>query len=334
MTRRRGFTLVELLVVIAIIGMLLALLLPAINAARESGRRITCANNLHQIGLALIAYEESKHYFPCPALVETIVDDPGTYNTWAEASSLEAGAGQRGWSWMLEILPFMEYDGLYQQWDYRKSVLGNIDIAQTDIKGFYCPSRRSGLLPGDTNIMLTQKMTGGGTDYGGCVGRMNGWKNDTTNHHQFETLVPPASAQPSQPPQLLAGIFSRCNIGTQVSEITDGTAHTIMTGEMQRLQETPTDPSPGDMTSYDGWALGGCATLFGTSTDMGHSNPGGMNNQFFEGAGSQHPSGANFGMADGSVLFFNQDIDSTTNMSPYPLLGSMADGQPASPPDQ
>jgi hypothetical protein len=90
--------------------------------------------------------------------------------------------------WMLEILPFMEYNDLYKQWDYRKSVIGNGQIILTDIKGFYCPTRRAGLRAGDTNFMLDTKMTGGGNDYGGCVGRMNGWKNDLANHHQFETL--------------------------------------------------------------------------------------------------------------------------------------------------
>jgi prepilin-type processing-associated H-X9-DG protein len=106
-----------------------------------------------------------------------------------------------------------------------------------------------------------------------------------------------------------------------------------MIGEMQRCQPAATDTS-GDSFSYDGWALGGCATLFTLSTDPGHSNPGGMNNQFFESPGSQHSQGANFGMGDGSVLFFSQDIDSQSagNNSLFCLLGSMADGQQATVP--
>ena len=323
--------------VIAIIGILIGLLLPAINAARESGRRASCTNNLKQIGLALLNHESSKGCFPAPAVVQAIVDLPGTYNTWAEATSLAAGKNQHGQSWMLEILPFLEYEYLYNQWDRRKSVLGNIKVAETDIKGFYCPSRRAGLRPGDAALMLNPNMTAGGNDYGGCVGRMNGWKNDPTApgpaaHHYFETLFMPAPSQPQTPTEPLAGIFSRCNVGTRMCEIIDGASHTIMIGELQRLTETPADPEFGCQTSCDGWAWGGVATLFGTSTDPGHYNPGGMNSingyAMFECAGSQHPGGANFGMGDGAVLFLAETIDSLSagNASLFPLLGSMADG--------
>src|SRR5208283_3087550 len=140
--RRRGFTLIELLVVIAIIGMLVGLLLPAINSAREAGRRTQCLNNLKQIGLAILCYVDSRGAFPAPAIVQTIVDDPGTFDTWAEASSGALGANKHGQSWMLEILPFMEYNDLHDQWKIREAVCGgaNLKIAQTDIKEFYCPT--------------------------------------------------------------------------------------------------------------------------------------------------------------------------------------------------
>ncbi len=345
MTRRRAFTLVELLVVIAIIGVLIGLLLPAINAAREAGRRTACQNNLKQIGLAILGYVGARGAFPAPAVVQTVVDDPGTYDTWAEASSGALGTNEQGQSWMLEILPFMEYDYLYKQWTNREAVCGgvNIRIAQTDIKEFYCPTRRSQLRPGDSAFMLDNgNMKGGGTDYGGCVGRMNGWHNESTNHHQFETLIypydvghqPATNEQPSPAAQVMTGIFSRCNVLTTPQVITDGASHTIMIGELQRLQATPAQlamctangSDPGCVVNYDGWALGGCATLFTCSTDPGHSNPGGINNQFFESPGSDHPQGCNLGMADGSVHFFNEIIDCGDNYAVFPLLGSMSDG--------
>ena len=155
MTRRPGFTLVELLVVIAIIGILIGLLLPAINAAREAGRRASCQNNMKQIGLAILTHVSTLEHFPTPAVVQTIVDDPGTYDTFLEASSGKVGAvpPEHGQSWMLEILPYMEYNDLYNQWRNNEAVCGgvNIKIADTDIKEFYCPTRRSHLRPATTS---------------------------------------------------------------------------------------------------------------------------------------------------------------------------------------
>ena len=314
MLRGSGFTLVELLVVIAIIGILIGLLLPAIQSAREAGRRTQCQNNLKQIGLAILCHVSARGVFPAAAIVQTVVTDPGTYDTWTEASSGALGANKHGQSWMLEILPFMEYSDLYNQWKLAEAVCGgaNIKIAQTDIREFYCPTRRSHLRPGDSKFMLENgNMKGGGTDYGGCVGRMNGWHNETSNHHQFESLIypydighqPATNEQPSPVAQVMTGIFSRCNTLTTPQEITDGASHTIMIGELQRLQATPTQlamctangSDPGCVVNYDGWALGGCATLFTCSTDPGHSNPGGINNQFFESPGSDHAGGLQLG---------------------------------------
>src|SRR5271157_3920795 len=92
---RRGFTLVELLVVIAIIGILIGLLLPAINAAREAGRRASCLNKVRQIGLAFANYASTfNNKFP------------GSAQTWGSGASMKIG----GYSFLVKLLSFMEYD--------------------------------------------------------------------------------------------------------------------------------------------------------------------------------------------------------------------------------
>src|SRR5262245_12388994 len=124
--RRTGFTLIELLVVIAIISTLIGLLLPAVQKAREAAARISCANNLKQIGLAMHNYEGTFQKLPPSRLAEG-------YATW-----------------MVMILPFIEQDNLYYQWNLWASYYQQKDVARTTpVKLFFCPSRRSaGSAPG------------------------------------------------------------------------------------------------------------------------------------------------------------------------------------------
>ena len=109
-TPRRAFTLVELLVVITIIGILIALLLPAVQAAREAARRLQCTNNLKQMGLALHNYHLTNSSFPQAS---------------SQYSGVKQGGGCCGWSWSALILPFLEQDNLYQQIDFD---WGEIDL--------------------------------------------------------------------------------------------------------------------------------------------------------------------------------------------------------------
>ncbi len=125
---RRAFTLVELLVVIAIIGILIALLLPAINAAREAGRRTQCINNLHQLGLAVLSYENDKKYFPCGCRGDYVDND-------------------ENWGWGALILPYTEYSSLYKQLDVDGRNLmavfaapGATVMLQTKLPVFRCPT--------------------------------------------------------------------------------------------------------------------------------------------------------------------------------------------------
>jgi prepilin-type N-terminal cleavage/methylation domain-containing protein len=125
----RGFTLVELLVVIAIIGILIALLLPAIQAARESARRLQCSNNLKQIGQACLSHVDSFKYFP----------SGGWGWRWAGDADRGYGAGQPG-GWLYSILPFMELKQLH---DLNKNgnAAGGKLMAETPLDIYRCPTR-------------------------------------------------------------------------------------------------------------------------------------------------------------------------------------------------
>lgn len=121
-----GFTLVELLVVIAIIGVLVALLLPAIQAARDAARRAQCSNNLKQIGLAVLNYESAKKKFPAGRRVKT-----------------DASQDLPSWStWSIDILPYMEETGVYSLWNPKYTLEDpvNMEIKQRRVEAYICPS--------------------------------------------------------------------------------------------------------------------------------------------------------------------------------------------------
>jgi len=117
---RTGFTLIELLVVIAIISVLIGLLLPAVQRVREAANRISCANNLKQIGLAMHNYHSVHETLP-----------PNR-------------AAEHGGTWCVHLLPDMEQDNLYRQWDMQKSYSDQTELARrTPVKSYFCPSRRT-----------------------------------------------------------------------------------------------------------------------------------------------------------------------------------------------
>jgi len=132
-SRRSGFTLIELLVVIAIIGVLISLLLPAVQKVREAANRTQCLNNMKQMGLALHNYHDTYKRFP-PALDSSLLPyRPAPYSGWTPY-----------WSWMAYIMPFIEQDNLYNQWNLNGTYYQQNNIARmTNVKGYFCPSRRA-----------------------------------------------------------------------------------------------------------------------------------------------------------------------------------------------
>ena len=153
---RRGFTLVELLVVIAIIGTLVALLLPAVQAARESSRRAKCSNNLKQMGIAIHLFADVHKTLPSSRL------------------------GPQHATWFVQILPQIEQTALYSQWNIANSYYLQPPAARTThVKGFSCPTRRPASLSTDfeissTGIPDTEQYPGILGDYAGNGGQFAG----------------------------------------------------------------------------------------------------------------------------------------------------------------
>jgi prepilin-type N-terminal cleavage/methylation domain-containing protein len=303
-THQRGFTLIELLVVIAIIAILVALLLPAVQQAREAARRAQCKNNLKQLALALHNYEETHTTFPAGVITidptATVVIYSlgfgfGASDSWIEAQS---GSGGHGTSWMLQILPYVELNTLYEQWDFELSPSGNRVVGETNVPFFYCPSRRSGA---QSDARMFQGWIRGGTDYGGCLGACNGFHDCGT--HEFWRV-----ATGNRPEAPCKGIF-RVNSATRIRDVTDGLTNTIMIGELDRL-----DISPGNF-SQDGWAIGGSPTIFSTCSNACR----GPNSNFYEEPASEHVGGIHVGLADGSIRFIADTIDKKL----FAALGSM-----------
>jgi prepilin-type N-terminal cleavage/methylation domain-containing protein len=211
---RQGFTLVELLVVMAIIGILVGLLLPAVQKVREAANRVSCQNNLKQIGLALHNYHDTLRSFPAGYIYAL----PSSKNADRILHRPPPGAftepNAPGWGWAALLLPFVEQDPLAKQIDYTLPVESstNLTARMTLLKVYTCPSDRStGVFTVLTrvNLPLADAAT---NSYAACFGAQNAPGGPQPDHYTGD------------------GVFYR-NSAVRIADILDGTSYTLAIGE-------------------------------------------------------------------------------------------------------
>jgi prepilin-type N-terminal cleavage/methylation domain-containing protein/prepilin-type processing-associated H-X9-DG protein len=288
--RSRGFTLIELLVVLAVIGVLVGLLLPAVQSAREAARRMQCTNNLKQIALANANYAEIWTTMPRGCFLQRIAAGGGLYDS--------NGNGYYSGSVFLSLLPYLDQGPAYNAMNFDINLYTTINatVSATGIATLWCPSD-SGVdaprtLP-DGMFYDPGPFTMYHTSYAGNLGTWHmGWRpqyNDRLN-----------------------GLFN-CDGAVPLASVTDGWSNTIAFGEHTRAILTPAD-----QTYWHWWTVGDAGdTLFVTLFPMNPqkaqayavTDPEG-NPSYVEGASSQHPGGCNFALLDGSVRFLKDSIDS------------------------
>jgi prepilin-type N-terminal cleavage/methylation domain-containing protein/prepilin-type processing-associated H-X9-DG protein len=315
---RRGFTLIELLVVIAIIAVLIALLLPAVQAAREAARRAQCVNNLKQLGLAAANYESAYGTYPIGAHFQ--------YDT-------AFGCYVESQSCLVNMLGQLEQQQLFNSMNFNRNiyVAANSTIYATGLSALWCPSD-----PTIQRVLITSLGADNAgtsavrfTSYGGCTGT---WDPEPANYGAYTTppALPESVAQVSTIIGAMNGIFTYQR-SIPISSVTDGLSNTMIFAERSNFKLSRSSGGQAEADNWFWWA--DCVesdTLFTTLFPMNPENKISLTSDeytdsYAQSASSNHPGGANFAFADGSVRFLKDTINTWPQISTAALPTGVTD---------
>jgi prepilin-type N-terminal cleavage/methylation domain-containing protein/prepilin-type processing-associated H-X9-DG protein len=346
-SKRKGFTLVELLVVIAIIGILVALLLPAVSAAREAARKMSCQNNLKQIGLALRTYETTFKSLPPNGLYHWQRQSRNPFTWWATSKG----------SQFTKLLPFLEQDPLYKQ--FNQSITGRrtanpyrnhpffettIDVhssfqpkfvRSTVIDVLLCPSADVAPFLHRANFDIDFAMT----TYAFSLGNQwcTSWRNMCPQYNGNLFGTGPANHGNDGRGYRASGVFLRGHWAARLQDVTDGESQVIALGEMLPQKSDHSHRGWNNFNSLwyvtngpinfhvvgvgeKGFAWSGQRPAQGNPYSCTHFKTWNTSQAFK----SRHKGGAQFVFVDGSVQFLSDSIDYMT----YQRLGDRRDGEP------
>ena len=326
---RFGFTIIELLVVIGIMGLLIAMLLPAVQAAREASRRTDCSNRVRQLALATHMHHNAYRYFP-----------PARYEARPDAAPSEK-CGMETPTWLVRVMPFLEQVSLAEKWDLSKPWYEHGEQVRTVVPDvFLCPSRRNGTSPVGIRNLRASVLGEGGRLPCGCPlpprrqmvdMSVTGALCDYAGNHG--DLTPGATGKPTDfyfggnGTGVIISVRPNCKNGKAISpadrirmaSVSDGTSSTFLFGEkfvpMTKLEEFPFD-SP----AYDGDHLPASCRLAGPGLRLANGPRDVLADMFS--FGSWHPGGTHFALVDGSVRFYSSQTDTK-------VLGSLANRRDA-----
>jgi prepilin-type N-terminal cleavage/methylation domain-containing protein/prepilin-type processing-associated H-X9-DG protein len=290
--RRRGFTLIELLVVIAIIAVLIALLLPAVQSAREAARRSQCTNNLKQLALATMNYENAIGCIPMGLL--------DTGSAWLPGYIITSFGP------MLPLTQYTEQNVLFNAMNFNCNMwdVVNTTIVATGLQILWCPSD-AGVEQPQANAYTAFGATAASTmRYSSYAGNSGTWYNDIWANY----YSPPTGNQQ------MNGVFYAFST-TRLASITDGTSNTFMFAEHTRLIENTTE-----QICWHWWTSGNYGDTIFTSffpinplKKLPYSCQITGIDPAVAAASSMHPGGANFAFMDGSVHFIKDSIQCWAN---------------------